>query len=277
MRHLGAAQSLAQSYYRRDHSNEAGGAQEDIPRWARAFFPFFEAQQSQASRNARTIATRNERRTTATSIMGRSAPLGTQGNGPAQLRNETTRNGGAARMRQQVVGEVNAQRVQLEEGRDDIVRRSPAPLRQPQNGVRRRNVLLGGSNFSPGSNDPSSRFNHIIRGFDSLDALSTAVAQAVTPSPNNNNHTSRSIIEVVRDYSETARYMGANGNAHDEFFNSALAGFNDELRQIRAIHLRQIREMDGVDHNLDAASGGDVDESNNDNGTSNGNNNDSAA
>ena len=71
MRHLGAAQSLAQSYYRRDHSNEAGGAQEDIPRWARAFFPFFEAQQSQASRNARTIATRNERRTTATSIIRR--------------------------------------------------------------------------------------------------------------------------------------------------------------------------------------------------------------
>jgi hypothetical protein len=267
-------------FYDRDHSNEDGGAQEDIPQWARSCFRLFEAQQSQVSRNARTVAARNERRTTVTSIMGRSAPLGAHGSDrPAQLRTETSRNTGAARFRQQVVGEVNAERVQLEEGRDDTVRRSPAPLRQTQSGVRRRNVLLGGSNFSPGGNDPSSRFNHIIRGFDSLDALSTAVAQAVTPSPQNNNHRRRRIIEVVRDYSETAQLMEratSAANAHVSFFNSALAGLNDELRQVRGSGgSGGSGDNGGNGGNASSSSGGDVVESNNDNGTNNANDNDS--
>jgi len=117
--------------------------------------------------------------------VGRQAPLGHHGDGPAELRTETSGNNGTRDQRAQVIGNVsveeqNTMDVETEdsdlateplvEGRGDILQRQPAPIRRTNNGTRRRNVHIGwGGGFNAGSNDPSSRFQHIASGYASLE------------------------------------------------------------------------------------------------------------
>lgn len=109
IRHLSGAQRLAKSIYTRHHSNDQTGAgQEDVPEWARLFFWLFQVVENQETRNSQAAAACLERRTVSRSITGAQAPLGHRGNGPAQLRTETSRNDGEPMMRQQVIGNVNS-------------------------------------------------------------------------------------------------------------------------------------------------------------------------
>jgi hypothetical protein len=138
---------------------------------------------NQLTNNAVAAATRNEQRFVVASIVGGQASLGFWGNtSHAQMRHETSRNNDLPRMHQQIIGEVNSERVHagsdesdLVEGRDDIERRHAAPRRRILNGVHHCNIHIG---FSPERNNPSSRFHEIQRGYASLDLLTQAVVQS---------------------------------------------------------------------------------------------------
>ena len=232
VRHVGRAQVLARSFYDRDHSNEqSGAAHEDVPEWARLFFQLFQAQENQVTTNALAAASRDERRSVVASLVGRQAPLGFRGNGHAQLRTETARNNDVPRMRQQIIGDVNSESVRdnadddvLVEGRDDVGHRRAAPRRRMLNGVHHRNIHLG---FRPESNNPSSRFHEIQRGYASLDSLTHAVVQSFA-SPQQGP--SRQMIDVAREYQEASQMLACATEENDKtFYTTVLRGLNAEL------------------------------------------------
>ena len=159
---MGRAQLLAQSFYDRNHSNkQSGAAHKDVPEWVRRFFQLFQAKENQITNNAVAAETRNERQSVMASIVGGQAPLGFWGNSThAQLRTETSRNNDLPRMRQQIIGEVNSERLHvgpdegvLVKGRDDVGRCRAAPCRRLLNGIHHCNIQIG---FSLESNNPSS-------------------------------------------------------------------------------------------------------------------------
>ena len=207
-----------------------------------SFFRLIEELENQAARTAMAAETQTERRNVVTSLAGRQAPLGYRDDGPAELRDETSRNNGAPAMRRQIIGNVNAERVNavdskaapLVEGRDDEANRRPAPRRRNTNGVRRRNVHL----FGAENNDPSARFGSVVRGFESLDALTQAVSQAfAAPSaaPPLQQTPPRLLIAVMRDYNEAFQMLqNATDESQRALISRGLAGFNAELANLCA-------------------------------------------
>jgi len=185
---------------------------------------------------------REERQSIAASLVGRQAPLGDQGRGLAELRTETSQNNDEPRMRQQVVGRVSTETVyenmdgdadayvdsdDFIEGRDDVVHRQVAPRLCIINGVRRRNVHLGG--FGPDENDPSSRFPTVRHGYSSFIALSQALTEEVRRTPH------WRMIDVVREYNETSQFMESATNERDRsFYASALELLSNELSTMAA-------------------------------------------
>ncbi len=128
------------------------------------------------------------------SIIGRQANLGAVSHdGPVRLRNEVSSNHGRPELRRQVIGDVNMERVNLQEGIDDNYVRSPAPRFRVNNGIRRRNVHISG--FAPDHNDPSARFNNIIAGYQSMDRLTDAIANSFLPQ--RPNVSLRSVVQIV--------------------------------------------------------------------------------
>ena len=178
------AEQVARHFHNQRHSSDqSGSTREDIPGWVGEFFQLFEAASSHPTNSSQADAARSEQRSVVASLTGRQAPLGIR-NGPAQLRTETTRNRGAPVMRQQIVGNVDAETVYeggdeegdefAEEGYGDVVHRYAAPRRRTiTNGTRQRNIHL---DFSPDGNDPSSRYSSIVGAYSSIDLLGRAVA-----------------------------------------------------------------------------------------------------
>ena len=112
-------------------------------------------------------------------------------------------------MRQQVIGNATRHVVDvavngdaendpadLIEGKDDIANCQSAPRRRTNNSTR-RHVQNG---FSASSNDPSSRFNNIVQGFQSLDALTRAITTSVSAPA---QRLPCLIVDVVCDFAET--------------------------------------------------------------------------
>ena len=90
----------------------------------------------------------------------------------------------------------------LVEGRGDVSQQQPAPIRRTNNGTRRRNVHIGGGRgFNAGSNDPSSRFQHIASGYASLDRLTSAVASSFDES----SQPPRRTIDIMREFNEVSQ------------------------------------------------------------------------
>jgi hypothetical protein len=234
--HVGQAQVLARSFYDRDHSNEqSGAAHKDVPKWARCFFQLFQATGNQITNNAVAAATRNERQFVVASLVGGQAPLGFWGNAShAQMRNETSRNNNLPQMRQQIIGEVNSERLHvgsddsdLVKGRDDIGRHHAAPRCRILNGVHRRNIHIG---FSPERNNPSSRLHDFQRGYASLDTLTQAVVQSFASTAQG---PPRQIIDIAREYQEATQMLAsASGDNDRMFYNSVLPGLSRELVSI---------------------------------------------
>ena len=236
MRHIRGAQDLARTYFNRDHSNDTTGAEgESVPQWARLFFVLFEVQQNQEARTNQQAAVREQRAGDVRSLVGAQAPLGRHNNNQAaQLRNETSRNAGTAAQRRQIIGDITVERVSLREGRDDTANRQPAPRRNVQNGARRRNVHLN-SSFSPGINDPSSRFSHLQEGYQSLNALTSAVTHLVAAPPAPPPAPPRTIINVTRDYHEIAQLIDTGSDDPNQaFYREALSQLAIELRSMRS-------------------------------------------
>ena len=113
------------------------------------------------------------------------------------------------------------------EGRDDTARHRTPPRRQTSNGVRRHNVHLG---FSPGTNDPSARFNNIVHGYESLNILTQAISQSfMAPLPQRPHQ----LIDVARDYNEaTLLFRNATGDEEETFYSSIMTGLNAEHLQL---------------------------------------------
>jgi len=239
IRHFRIAQTLARSHYDRDHSNDPTGAeQENIPRWAREFFRFFEATRNASNPTAQAARAREEHNSVAASIVGRQAPLGARAGGaPVQLLRETARGRGPSSLRQQVVGQVNAERVADEEvevaieGRNDSVRRTAAPRRT--SGVRRRNVHV--RNFAAGESDPSSRFASIQEGYSSLNRLTDAIAHSfVAPHARATNEEAprRTLVQIAREITEVSGMLtGADNDMARHGLRRILDGLNQEIEQ----------------------------------------------
>ncbi len=153
--HLKRAETLACSFYNLHHSRLGGEEHEDIPDWAGSFFQYFEALSNHQTPNQRALNVRNERNQVVASIIGQQVPLGATGaDGPVHLQNEVAQNNGSPAQRRQVVGNVMMERVNLQEGRDDVYERSSAPRRRLHNGACHRNVHI--ARFSPNNNDQST-------------------------------------------------------------------------------------------------------------------------
>ncbi len=206
-----------------------------MPEWARCFFQLFQATANQITNNAVAAATRNEQRSVVASLVGGLAPLGFRGNtSHAQMRNETSRNNNLPRMSQQIIGEVNSERLHagsddsdLVEGRDDIGRHRAAPRHRILNGVHHCNIHIG---FSPERNNPSSRFHQIQRGYASLYTLTQAVVQSFASTAQG---PPRQIIDIAREYQEAKQMLAsASGDNDRMFYNSVLSGLSRELISI---------------------------------------------
>ena len=225
-RYLTGAQTLARTFYDRDHSNDpTGAAGEDIPQWARLFFRLFE----NMSNNPRSVAARAEIRQIVSTIAGRQAPLGHSGAGVAQLRTETSQNVGTAAERRRVVGDVAAEEVpvandqDLIEGRDDVSNVRPASRGRAGTGTRRRNAT-----FAADRNDPSERFNHMREGWAAMNTLAESISIAMRASV---AAPLRTHAMVVRDYVEVRdrRNDAANTNEDTLFFDRALSRIRNEF------------------------------------------------
>ncbi len=102
--HLKKAENLACVIYNRTHSDGRGSEHEDVPEWARAFFPYFEALDNSETATQRALNIREECNRVAASLIGRQAPLGATGNkGPVMLWNETSPNRGHTTTRQPII------------------------------------------------------------------------------------------------------------------------------------------------------------------------------
>ena len=216
LQHFSVAQNQARALFDCRHSNDKSGADhEDIPPWAQQFFRFFESQQNLPSASAQSAEIRSERRSVVSSLTGRQAPLGnSHGQGPVQLRTETSRNAGLGRMRQMSVGDYNVEVVGndamndrndedslLVEGVDDTADVRPARRRRTNDGVRRQNANI---DFGARRNDPAARFHHVTQAFASLDALTHAVAQSFSaPS----QEPTRSLIDVAIDFDRATEML----------------------------------------------------------------------
>ena len=139
MPHFNVALRQAKDYFNQGHSSKQTGAgKEEIPAWARHFFWFFNAMESNPSASAQATELATDRRSAVNSIVGRQAPLGPhQRTKPVQLRMETTRGvsdgNGGVRHGQQRVGNFetvmfdgNSMRDRLVEGANDAEIRCPA-------------------------------------------------------------------------------------------------------------------------------------------------------
>ncbi len=74
------------------------------------------------------LNTRNDLNQVVASIIGCQTPLGVTGaDGPVHLCNDVSKNNGSPAQRWQVVGSVEMESVNLQEGRDDTYESSPAP------------------------------------------------------------------------------------------------------------------------------------------------------
>ncbi len=206
-----------------------------MPEWARRFFQLFQATGNQITNNAIAAATRNEQRSVVASLVGGQAPLGFWGNtSHAQMRNEMSRNKNLPQMRQQIIGEVNSERLHagsddsdLVKGRDDIGRRCAAPHHCILNGVHHRNIHIG---FSPERNNLSSRFHQIHRGYASLDTLTQAVVQSFTSTAQG---PPRQITDIAREYQEATQMLAsASGDNDRMLYNLVLSGLSRELMSI---------------------------------------------
>lgn len=138
--------------------------------------------------------------------------------------------GGGTHRRQRVASAGNSSdgggpsRRQRVEGDDDVSNVRTAPRGRIQNGVQRRNVALG---FDVVNNDPSARFSCVQRGYEALNGLTNAFTQYFDGM---NQGPPRRMIDVLRDYEETTRFLqSAPNNSAREIYSTALEAYASEI------------------------------------------------
>jgi hypothetical protein len=232
LRHFNAAEAAAKEMDNHHHSNDPTGSnQEDVPDWASHFFRLFEAVKSQTLTNNRTVAARAQRAQIGASLVGRQAPLGYEGMGPANLRSETSSNKGVPELSQRTVGTGHAARVgirhgsSLIEGMDDTRSVHQAPRNLNQNGTIHRNVHIPG--FNSTINDPFGCYSDVRQGFASLNAMSDGLAQFFQ------RLEQRQVRDILRDYNKASRMLQDAVNQNDtsaaRVYRITLHRFDEEM------------------------------------------------
>ena len=174
------------------------------------------------------------------SILGHQAPLGFQGPGPAQLRNETSPNNGGRALRQGTLGNVVVQRAPAAglgtdpldpsdgppvEGANDVARIVSPPSRAPSNG-RTTSRNRHAADFQAGSNDPSSRFSTIEGGFVAVERMINAISlslQDTSPARH------RTYAEIAEDFMKVSALVDqASDKSRKAFLTSMLKGIEAE-------------------------------------------------
>ena len=156
------------------------------------------------------------------------------GKRPEALRAETSGNDGNPSMRQQIIGNINAEVLDSEpqlEGRDDIKNRTAAPRESTSNGVRRMNVHAS-SGFNANSNDPSTRFHSIVRGYECMNNLSNAIVRSFdAPFPTQ----ARTMRDIRIDYEQTWQCItNATTERETAFYNRVLNRLEQEMDALEA-------------------------------------------
>jgi hypothetical protein len=212
------AETCAKIYYSRDHSNDETGAdQEDLPPWTEPFFSLFDAASNHEGPRARASRIRRERRAITLSVIGASAPLGYDAEGPARLREETSPNDGPTAMRQRTLGRVTV------EGMDDTADMQEAPACGANRTTSRNRHL---AEFATAQNDPSSRFADIRASYTALRECTVLLNESINAAP---APPVRSRMEIVREYAETERYLREAGPESRMFYNSVLTQLREEM------------------------------------------------
>ena len=150
-------------------------------------------------------------------MIGASAPLGYDAEGPARLREETSPNDGPTAMRQRTLGRVTV------EGMDDTADMQEAPARGA-NRTTSRNCHL--AEFATAQNDPSSRFADIRASYTALRECTVLLNESINAAP---APPVRSRMEIVREYAETERYLREAGPESRMFYNSVLTQLREEM------------------------------------------------
>ncbi len=246
MHHFGVAQRQAQELYNQSHSiNQSGAAEEDIPAWARKFFQFFKALESNTSASAQAAELATQRRNVATSVMGRQATLRPHpGSVPVQLHTKTSgrKNGnvsGSAQQRQQTVGNFETERLnddamqeRLVKGIDDAGNHPPSQRSQTQqNGTRCHNV----DNPSAENNLPNARYLSVSNAFQHLGGLTDAISQAfLNPPP----PPPRTVTDIMNDFARSSEQLyiaeSRSFSVGIEFWNNVLQDFVAEQAALSA-------------------------------------------
>jgi len=137
MKAVSRTEAFARAHFDCLHSNDLSGAEtEHPPRWAQAWFPYFEGKENATNVAARTEAARLNNRQISWNLMGASTPLGYAGDGPADLRTKTTVNNVPPGTRSTSVGGVThiPEAIPLDktvEGRGDVQNALPPNHRVP--------------------------------------------------------------------------------------------------------------------------------------------------
>eukprot|EP00804_Cyclotella_cryptica_P021109 CCRYP_020181-RA/>CCRYP_020181-RA protein AED:0.61 eAED:0.40 QI:0/-1/0/1/-1/1/1/0/162 len=146
-------------------------------------------------------------------------------------------------MRRRIIGNVDAEQVNknlstsppqlpnLVKDCNDFARRRVAPCRPTNNGVHRQNAHL---DFGPDTNDPSTGFERIMRGYDSLDALTHAITQSIVTPPQI-RPPPQQLGDVLREYSQATQLLeNATTNHARSFYSGTLIVLTVEMEQIKA-------------------------------------------
>ncbi len=116
--------------------NQEGGNQEDIPAWARTFFPYFEELDNSETPNQQALNIQDERNSALASLSGRQPLICASSNeGPIELCNKTSPNWRSTTTRRQVVGSVDMEHVMPQDGRKNSSVHSLTLSHQMQYGV----------------------------------------------------------------------------------------------------------------------------------------------
>ena len=113
------------------------------------------------------------------------------------------------------------------EGRDDTIRRNRGPSRQTTNGIRRRNVRNASElNFIPGANtnDPSTRFEQITRGYEAVERLLNS-SDDILAQTNQNSL----VRQMMENFHQADNYRNESTGETREVFQRCWEHFRREI------------------------------------------------
>lgn len=151
----------------------------------------------------------------AASLVVYQTPLGYNNNTPAELRNEISRSNGSVAMHRQIILNVSVEHwdalyvkdihdnAVIMECRNDRRQCVIAPHQCKTSCTCWRNIHISGE-FHANENDPSTRFENITHGYESLNAVEQAITESLTHVEEGPQHHLR---EIMDNFAAANRYL----------------------------------------------------------------------